>query len=383
MGFYEKENTSHVVSLRINFGNNCLSATEDSKAEEAVEQVEEVEESSAVSESEEESAEEVAESEEAIEEPEEESLLSVVGVYYGDLYANQKGTCYSDQSLDGFSDCIIVFDYANDATNRTLPDSSLEPGVIWSSGFTCPEVTLSVNDANTYEAYDPNGYDGHYSNAINRYTSYSNPIGYGNLLGGADPVRMYSVFYVNPNELKADTKAVLTVADQSVTFDFANIEQITYPDEILRCEDNYEELQQLAAFKWRMDKIVVLSGDVDGYMASMNPGSDLGGVGSSISSLFSSDYGVTISGQLSAGFGPDHTFDGMTADLPHFNIDTLTNMLPDQQGDISAIVDATNRLGSAVQDSSYSKNDVEDILKEIIGYYANLTSGFDMEAYKK
>ena len=58
-------------------------------------------------------------------------------------------------------------------------------------------------------------------------------------------------------------------------------------------------------------------------------------------------------------------------------------MYPDQQGDISAIVDATNRLGSAVQDSSYSKNDVEDILKEIIGYYANLASGFNMETYKK
>ena len=184
-------------------------AAEDSKAEE----------SSAVLESAEETT-------------EEESLLSVVGVYYGDIYANQTGTCYSDQSLDGFSDCIIVFDYANDAKNRTLPASSLEPGAIWSSGFTCPEVTLSVNDTNTYEAYDPNGYFHHYSNAINRYTPYSNPIGYGNLLGGADPVRMYSVFYVNPNELKADTNAVLTVADQSVTFDFTNIHQITYPDEI-------------------------------------------------------------------------------------------------------------------------------------------------------
>ena len=320
--------------------------------------------------------------EEVTEESEAESLLSIVGIYYGDIYTNQSGNCYSDQGLDGFKDCIVVFDYINDATNRTLPSSRIEPGRIISSGFTCPEVTLLVNDANTYEAYDPNGYFNHYSNSINRYTKYSCPIGYGNLLGGAEPVRMYAVFYVNPNELKAESSAVLTVDDQSVSFDFEGIKEITYPDEILSCEENYEELQQIAAFKWRMDKVIDLSGDIDHYLATMNPGSDLGGVGASIANLFSTDYGVTISGKLNAGFDANHTFDGMNTNLPLFNIDILTNALPDQSSDITGIVDATNKLGAAIQDSSYSKDDIRTIMKEIIGFYTNLTSAFDMEVYK-
>ena len=193
---------------------------------------------------------------------------------------------------------------------------------------------------------------------------------------------MFAVFYVNPNELKADSNAILSVGDQSIRFDFEEIKEITYPDEILSCEDNYEELQQVAAFKWRMDKLMDLCGDVDHYLASMNPGSDLGGVGKSISNLFSGDYGVTFSGLLSAGFDSDYTFNGMNTDLPLFNAGMLTNVLPDQSTDITSMIDMANRLGAAVQDSSYSKNDIEAMMKEIIGYYANLTDAFGMEMYK-
>ena len=194
----------------------------------------------------EESKETTVETEEVTEESVEESLLSVVGIFYGDLYQALNGRFYKDQELEGFSDCIVVFDYTNDATNRTLPESSLEPGKLYSGNITCPDITLLVNDTNKYEAYDPNSYYGHYSNKLNRYTSYSNPIGYGNLLGGSAPVRMYAVFYVNPNELEADSSAVLTVDDQTVEFSFEDIKEIKYPDEILTCEENYEELQQMA-----------------------------------------------------------------------------------------------------------------------------------------
>lgn len=313
----------------------------------------------------------------------ESDLLSIVGVFYGDVYANQSGSFYSDMNLSGFKDCIVVFDYTNDSTNRSMPKSTCDPKVINTFGITNNAITLTLNDTNTYESMDPNADHSHYINAINRYTDYKYPIGYGNLLGGADPVRMFAVFYVNPNELTSGTNAVLTVDDQVISFTFDNPQKITYADEILKCEDDYEAAQQAAAFKWRMDKLAELSGDVDHFLATMDPGSDLSGVGDSIGNLFSTDYGVTITGLLKAGFDPNHTYDGMNTDLPHFDVDTLTRTLPDQADDINALIDAANELGSAVQDSSYDSSDVRDILQVIVEHYANLVTAFGIDVYER
>lgn len=324
------------------------------------------------------------EPEESIPEEAKESLIHVVGVFYGDIYKSQSGNAYSEQKLDGYQDLIVVFDFINDATNRTLPQSGLtaKSNYIYTSGITCPEVTLVVNEANTYEAYDPNAYEDHYSNMLNRYTPYRSAVGYGNLFGGSDPVRMYAVFYVNPNEMKTDSTAILTVGDQITEVSFTDLKKITYADEILTLESNYEEAQQIAAFKWRMDKVVDLGAKSSKYLRNMDPGSDLKGFGDSIGNLFSSDYGVTICGMLVAGFDTDHTFDGMNKDLPHFDLNVLTNAFPDQAEEISGIVDATDRLGAMIQSSAYDKDDIMEVLKEFSDYYDVLTDIFGMEIYK-
>ena len=79
------------------------------------------------------------------------SLLEIKGVYYGDLYSKQTSGSYEDQGLDGLSDCIVVFDYKNDDKNRELPESKLEEGYIYEDDFTCPKITLKVNDKNKYD----------------------------------------------------------------------------------------------------------------------------------------------------------------------------------------------------------------------------------------
>lgn len=313
------------------------------------------------------------------------SLISPVSVYYGNLYENQMGSCYSDQGLDGYEDCIVIFDYTNDTKNRELPASGLEASrTKLYSNWQCQDVTLEVNGTNTYEAYDPNAYFRHYANAVKRYTDLKCPIDYGTLMGGADTVRMFAVFYVNPNELTPDSTAILTVQDQTAEVSFENITEIHYADEVLSCEENYEIAQQTAAFKWRMDKMAEVAGDADHYMATMSPGSDFSGFGTSVSNLFSTSYGVTISGLLSAGFDSDNnTFDGMTTDLPAFDPDVVMGALPDQASEISAFISSSTNLGNAIRDSGYSSSDVREILNEVVGHYANLLSAFDMDALEE
>ena len=61
----------------------------------------------------------------------EESRIAIKGVFYGDCGIAQ----------EGYTNLYVVFDYTNDDTNRTLPETS-------------DLVTVSVNDSNTYMATD-------------------------------------------------------------------------------------------------------------------------------------------------------------------------------------------------------------------------------------
>ena len=207
-----------------------------------------------------------------------------MGVFHGNFY--NKGVDFysgnsinaSDQGLEGYEDLIVVFDYANDAKNRTLPASQFNGTSLYGSNPTNSSITLDVNGVNSYNAYDPySSAESHYAFNLARYTGYSYPINYGNLLGGADPVRMFVIFYVNPNDLKSDGVCTMTLDDKVVTFETGSVSDIRLPDEIMWVEDDFEAAYALASFKWRCDHSYYwgVYATTKYFGRHMQPGSDM------------------------------------------------------------------------------------------------------------
>lgn len=163
-------------------------------------------------------------------ETEEQSLIDVKGVFYGSYAASQ----------EGYENMYLVFDYVNDLENRTLPSSN-------------EGVTMTVNGTNTYNAKMPEYSD---NERFEKYTGYEYLIGYGDLLGGADPVRMFVHYEFNPNDLKTGETITFTLGDQTVEYPVADVQEISVMDELLKVEDDYENAQMRAAFKWRVDESV-------------------------------------------------------------------------------------------------------------------------------
>ncbi|MBQ3062938.1 MAG: hypothetical protein IJD03_04700 [Clostridia bacterium] len=82
------------------------------------------------------------------------SIIEIKGVFVGDLSAQLNEETAEIADFQGYSDCIVVFDYVNDDTNRRLPEHN--------GGYSTSEVTLSIGDKNTYEqavyGVEENGY---------------------------------------------------------------------------------------------------------------------------------------------------------------------------------------------------------------------------------
>ena len=64
------------------------------------------------------------------------NLVTVKGVFTGS-FSEDYG---EDSAKPGMVDCLVVFDYANDAQNRRMPEKT-------------SEITLDINGVNTYEIY--------------------------------------------------------------------------------------------------------------------------------------------------------------------------------------------------------------------------------------
>ena len=306
----------------------------------------------------------------------------MAGVFTGDIYANSYGNqWYDSQGLTGYKDLIVVFDYENDEKNRELPESEISPtdefgktGVYGNP--TCSQVTLKINEANTYEAYDPASYEGHYSNSILRYTDYESPINYGTLFGGSDPVRMFAVFYINPNEAKSDSTAVMTVGDQEVSFSFSDIQEITEADEILKVEDDYETAQMIARFKLDMDEAAHNMESYTPWRAKVNadPGSDYGGVPQWFEGLFSGEG-------ASFDYNGVNRRNDVSMELPPFDIETVAGAYPEISEDIRNIAALSNQYASSIVDSSKSCEDIQNIAKSYYDIYFRLTDYFGMDGH--
>ncbi|MBR2676446.1 MAG: hypothetical protein IKE28_06015 [Solobacterium sp.] len=115
-------------------------------------------------------------------------LIDITGVYYGDITSEYNKDYYP--SIQGLTDCIVTFDFKNDDLNRTMPDTE----------YANTSAIKLIVGPNEYKAFK----DVEYIEVLDRYSTMSHAIGYGNILGGSDPIKMFAVFFVNPNDLTTD-----------------------------------------------------------------------------------------------------------------------------------------------------------------------------------
>lgn len=299
------------------------------------------------------------------EEPEETSLLSPVGAFLDTEVTNG----------DGFSRFIMVFDYTNDDTNRTLPTETTD-------------IYLSINDANSYDIHRGSSFDepgsllGIDIEALSRYTGYGYALHYGNLLGGADPVRMFTIFYANPNDLKSSEKLTVTVGDQTVEYAPEDVQEISLVDEILTVETDYEKAQSLAAFKWRLDKAFVnatFTAKTRGVY-----GEDYSSFSESMTWLFAEgvDWGVTIADMPFSGQTEIHgiKFDeALREELPPFDLELVLTEYPEIADKINSLIENHNALAEALATKGTKDQTVEDLLNEVRNDYFDICDALGIE----
>lgn len=299
------------------------------------------------------------------------SLLTLDGVFYRNT-----------PDEDGLIDCIVVFDYTNDAQNRELPE---DPS----------EITLDFNGVNTYDIHQVTGtvyakgkleYPNHYYYALSRYTGYSYALGYGTLLGGADPVRMFAVFYVNPNDLSGDGEMVFTMGDQSLTIPVSQAKEITLLDEIMTVEEDYQMAQATASLKWRFDKAYSSTQFVSRNLKI--PGDDFNAMATGMEYIFKEgqDWGYSVAEIPSGGFSGEDTGCGMyndaaaTAGLPGLDLALMAETYPEIADDITGMAETTNALAQAIRTPGTSLDSIIALMDTMDVHFANFQAYFDMEA---
>lgn len=286
-----------------------------------------------------------------------ESLVNIVGAYYGDLG--------SDES---YQDLCIVFDYANDAQNRTIGD----PG----------DITVTVNGTNVYEAAENQtiplsdtvlgSFDIKTFDYTERYTGIRSAAGYGDLLGGSDPVRMFASFLFNPNDLKTGDTIELTVGDQTATFPVADATEITMADEMMKCYPDYETAQMLGAAKWRFDTAAEVAHDITHYLGSTTGGGEeFSGMAQSMKNLFSPESGgLSVFEEPGSGFNSEtHTFNTVVEGLPAYDHDKVLAGYPDAAGDIEQLEERFATLADSITDPSVDKSVYAEQIGAVLDSY--------------
>lgn len=309
------------------------------------------------------------------------SLIKIMGVFYGNFGVQKDMFDYFYAPKDK-DDLIVFFEYANDDENRSMPGGR-DTGLVTVSlgeGDPIPAVTnsekmlqMGKDSVIVHKAHD----------FIDRYTGYHYALAYGNLPGGAEPVQMYARFFVDPNSLDGRDKITLDVDGQAAVFSSSDIQKIASPDEILSMKGDYETEQQLAAFKWRMDKAFM----VTTFLASTNSsfGSPFSSMSEMMRNIFAENtgWGVTIF-QNSV---PDTGFrevDGIVFDtslrkeLPSFDLSVILEAYPDQAEAINAYINNVNTLAKKIVTSGTSARTVGDLINTIRQQYAELCAEFDL-----
>lgn len=297
---------------------------------------------------------------------EKESLINIVGVFYGD--------CGSDE---GRKDLYVVFDYKNDKVNREMPED-------------VSEVTVTFNEVNTYEAM-PNEMHSYYHNAsyditdygwFERYTGYRYVIGFGELLGGAESVRMFAHFSFNPNDMNDAESIKLTVQDQSDEFGVAQMKEVSVIDEILQVEKDYEKAVIMASGKWRLDTVFRSVTFIAGIAAPY--GDTLAHIKVGMNNLFSE----TISGNVSVYDEPVYSLSKQNESyfygkynegLPLYNEKMFLEAYPDEAANITKIIKEYSELADIIATPNGSFDRAEELVNSIRNTYAEVCDAWEVE----
>lgn len=301
------------------------------------------------------------------------SPIQITGVYYGNI-RDGKYSSYWD-STEGMSDCIITFDFVNDETNRTMPELS---GYANNS-----DITLEIG-ANSYTAYTSDMIE--YITALDRYTDMKMVAGYGNVLGGADPIKMYCVFFVNPNDLKNDNTITLTFDDLSGSVSAGKAKEIHHISDIL--EDGSQE--KLAAdllvrvdtefenFTNLSDNLIGIPSDSGWYRDS---GSEWSLIHDCMVNTLSDSIGATLDAMTSSGGDSNLGYDAtvFSADVTGTGLEAEKDAFPDIAGSIDGMANISNTIAEAAVATGSRRETFENGASEFAEYYADIVSFFSVD----
>lgn len=308
---------------------------------------------------------------------EEKPMIEITGIYYGSITSDYEKSSWT--SAEGMDDCIVTFYFNNDDTNRTMPELS---------GYANnDDITLSIGE-NSYNAFTTDSLD--INCTLPRYTSYKQVAGYGNVLGGSDPIKMYAHFFVNPNDLQNDNEVTLTIGEDLVgNADVSISKQISHVIEILD-QDSDEKLG--ADLLYRADTsflnfqylIKEKIGIPSGYGLYRDSGSEWSLIHDCMVNCFSSNLGVTLDVESNYGGDQDLRYDkdSFSSDLTGFDKEAAKTAFPEIADNIENVVNETNGMAEAAVAYGQPRSVFESYSNQMASDYAAICEYFSVSVYE-
>lgn len=299
------------------------------------------------------------------------SRINIVGAYYGNCGAE-----------NGMQDLFVVFDYTNDETNRQMPEDT-------------SAVTAFLVEANKYEAVENEKHTYYHDGAsyttadyswFERQTGYRYVLGYGDLLGGAKPARMFVHFVINPNDVSSSEKLTLTVEDQVAEFAVSEMKEISVIDEILQANGNFEQDYIVASGKWRLDTIYRHIHFITKIRAL--PGDALSHFKIAQENLYAEDLDVNISMMEEPTYGfntdnDDYWLGTPVKGLPSFNMDVFLAAYPNEAGEIHKLFNEYEELNRLLGQEGASIDRIEELINSIDQTYIRICEAWGIECVSK
>ena len=279
------------------------------------------------------------------------------------------------ESKDGLEDFIILFNYKTTDRNMELPTSG---------------VTLNIGN-NTYTAKE-NSFCQEYI-SFEKYSDYIHLYNQKTVLSGSDPIKMFLVFLINPNDLTSNDSAILTIGDEKTKLNISDTKKIDLIDQVLETEDDYETAQRLAAFKIRVD-FAYSAMEFIGRNAFVhangnnNLGDQFSGMSKYMKNIFASDqnWGYTI-----GGYGKESGFSGtlskqgiynnsyMKENLPNFDLNLVLETYPDIKDDINNFINNFNTMADIIVTPSSTRDSFTQTTSNIQSSYNNIMKYFNLK----
>ena len=297
----------------------------------------------------------------------EQSLINITGIYYGEITGDYWKSFWS--STEGLSDCIVTFELTNDDTNRTMPDAS--------DYSYCDSVMLTVGP-NSYKSVKA----AFYSNSLDRYSTMSQVLGYGNVLGGADTIKMFASFYVNPNDLAKDNTVEFDLDGIKATADTSIAKPISHAIECLGDENSEERVA--ADLLGRCDTAFVNFAALikkDKITVRVNPGPEFSLMKDCMKNCWSAEIGASLDSDAEYGGDMDLRYEKhfFSADLKGFDLDLVKEMYPEIAENIDGAIAATNEGADTCVNPSTTTNQFQAIADRFTDNYVAIINYFSID----